>query len=273
MNAAGRAWERGARISANAPPIATDHPIIRVAAACALSASPAPVEHPPDDHLARNRDGVKDEREEDEEFVRDLVRADLGIAHPREEGRGDEEARVERGGADEDLASDPDHRPHFAPARAPRGRVRTKQFDNERDAHPGLRDRGAGRRARDAPVEAVDEEQLEHDVHDVRDDDDLERPAQVGDAAEVALAGERDERRWQSERGDPEVRERVPAGLAVAAEPVQERRGDELAADEQREPDPERRPERLRRQPRSFILPTCAGRARDDRRPFHMSGS
>ena len=72
-------------------------------------------------------------------------------------------------------------------------------------------------------MEAVDEEQLEHDVDDVRGDDDLERPAQVRDAAQVALARERDERRRQPERRDPEVDERVLARPPVPAEPVQQR--------------------------------------------------
>ncbi len=76
---------------------------------------------------------------------------------------------------------------------------------------PSLRDRCSRRRAGDPPVEDVDEEDLEDEVRDVRDDDDLERPAQVRDAAEVALSCERDERRGQADRGDPEVRERVVA--------------------------------------------------------------
>ena len=42
--------------------------------------------------------------------------------------------------------------------------VRPQQLDDERGAHPRLRDRRPCGRAGDAPVEAVDEEQLEHDV-------------------------------------------------------------------------------------------------------------
>ena len=54
----------------------------------------------------------------------------------------------------------------------------------------------------------------------------------------------------------------------MTAEPGEERRGDDLAADEQRDADPERRPERLRREPRGFVAPACARRTRDDgRRP------
>ncbi len=72
--------------------------------------------------------------------------------------------------------------------------------DDERDPHPGLRDHGAPRRPVEAPVEAVDEQHLEHDVHDVRGDDDHERRAQVADAAQPALAGERDQRARDAER-------------------------------------------------------------------------
>ncbi len=169
----------------------------------------AGAEHPSDDHLPGDRDRVEDERDEDEQLVRDLVRADLRVAHPREEGRGDEEGRVERGGADEDLAADANHRPHLRPARAARGRVRTEEFDDEGDSHPGLRDRGACGGSRDSPVEAVDEQQLEDEVDDVRHDDDLERAPQVRDAAQIALAGEGDERRREPDGPDPEVRQRV----------------------------------------------------------------
>ena len=50
----------------------------------------------------------------------------------------------------------------------------------------------------------------------------------------------------------------------MAAEPAEERRGDDLAADEQRHADPERRPERLRSEPRRILLPAGSRRARDD---------
>ena len=225
---------------------------MRTAAAYAPSASPAPSIRP-DDHLAGDRDRVEDEREEDEELVRDLVRAELRVAHPREHRRGDQERGVERRRAHEDLPADPEERPHRLQARAPRRRVRPQQLDDEGGAHRGLRDRRAGRRARDAPVEDVDEERSRGRDWQVRDDDDLERPAEVRDAAQVALAGEGDERRRQPDRRDPEVGEREVAGLAVAAEACEERLGDDLAGDEQHEPDAERGPERLRGEPGGLV--------------------
>ena len=61
--------------------------------------------------------------------------------------------------------------------------------------HADLRDRRPGRRAGDPPVEDVDEEDLQHEVGDVRRDHDLQRPAQVGDAAEIPLPGLPDARK------------------------------------------------------------------------------
>ena len=63
-------------------------------------------EHPAHDHLAGDRDRIEDQGEEQEELVRDLVRADLRVAHAREDGGGDEERGVERRCADEDLRRD-----------------------------------------------------------------------------------------------------------------------------------------------------------------------
>ena len=113
-------------------------------------------------------------------------------------------------------------------------------------------------------MEDVDEEDLEHEVRDVRQHDDLQRTAQVRDAAQVALAGESDQRGGQPERGDPEVRECVVARLAVCAEPEEKRLTDDLQDDEQRDSDPERSPERLGREPRGLLVPTRARGARDD---------
>src|SRR3954451_3277679 len=118
-------------------------------------------------------------------------------------------------------------------------------------------------------MEDVDEDELEDEIEQVRGDDDLERPAQIRDAAQIALAREGDERRRQAHRRDPEVGEREVAGPAVAAEAREERLGDDLAADEQNEPDAEGGPERLRGDPGGFVLsarPRCA--CHDRRRPI-----
>ena len=54
-------------------------------------------------------------------------------------------------------------------------------------------------------VQAVDEPQLEDDVDELRGDDDEQRRPQVLDPAQVALAGERDERGHEPERADAQV--------------------------------------------------------------------
>ena len=53
--------------------------------------------------------------------------------------------------------------------------------------------------------EPVDEHVVEDDVDDVADDQDHQRRPQVPDAAQVALAGERDENAGHAERGDAQV--------------------------------------------------------------------
>jgi len=115
-------------------------------------------------------------------------------------------------------------------------------------------------------VEDVDEDDFQHEIEHVRGDHDLQWAAQVRDAAQVALAGESDECRRQSEGRDPEVGEREVAGPAVPAEAVEQRDGDDLTGDEHEEADPERRPERLRRDPGGLVVPARSRSSRHDRR-------
>ena len=81
-------------------------------------------------------------------------------------------------------------------------------------------------------MEAVHEQDLEDSVDDVRHDDDLEGPAQVRDAAQVALSSQRDQRGQQPDRRDPEIGQRIVARPPVGAEGSQERTGERLARDE-----------------------------------------
>ena len=78
--------------------------------------------------------------------------------------------------------------------------------DGERHAGADLGDDGRPRRARHAPLEAVDEQHLEHGVDGVRREQDDERRAVVRRAALDALGaeGEHDER--DPERADAQVR-------------------------------------------------------------------
>ena len=80
---AGRRRRARAGPAPNSAPIATDQPIIRIAAARAPSASRR-AEHPPDHHLPGDRDRVEHEREEHPQLERDLVRAERRRADPRE---------------------------------------------------------------------------------------------------------------------------------------------------------------------------------------------
>ena len=96
-------------------------------------------------------------------------------------------------------------------------------------------------------MEAVDEQQLEHEVHDVAGDDDDERQAQVRDAAQVALAGQRHEHERQADRRDPQIGHREVAGLAAAAHRRHDRHGGRRGDGQQRESDRQRQPERLSR--------------------------
>ena len=195
---------------ANAAPTTTDHPIIRTADACAL-VGVTRAEHATYDHLARDRNRVQDEREKEEKLRRDLMRRELRIAHPRADRRRDEKGRKQRGRPHEDLPADAHHRAHRLQARALRVGVGPQQFHHERQTHPGLGNSRSRCGSGDSPVEAVHEQHLENDVRDVRDDDDLERPPQVRDTAQVPLPRERDESRRQPDRRDSEVGDRIVA--------------------------------------------------------------
>ena len=174
-----------------------DHPLARAVGLLA----PASPELAPDDDLPRDRHGVEDEREEDPELERDLVRRDRGVAEARRDRAREDEREHQRGRPDEDPLPE---REHTSRKREPDARLAglepPQHDDHERGAHPELRDRRPPRRARDPPVEAVDEEQLEEHVRDVAGDEDDERRAQVGDPAEVALRPECEERGREADR-------------------------------------------------------------------------
>ena len=72
----------------------------------------ARAEQAADHHLRGDRQRVEDEREEDEELERDLVRGQRGGADPGQHGGGDQERAEQRAGADRDLGPDPDQRAH-----------------------------------------------------------------------------------------------------------------------------------------------------------------
>ena len=116
------------------------------------------------------------------------------------------------------------------PIRARFGRASTgggsPDSTNEGDPHAGLREHCSPGRACDAPVEAVDEQELEDDIRHVRPDDDQQRRAQVGEPAEVARAAERQEGEGKAECRDAQVGLGELGGLPLAADQGDEAGGE-----------------------------------------------
>jgi len=127
--------------------------------------------------------------------------------------------------------------------RRPRG---AQEHGDEGRAHAGLGQHRAERRAVEPEVEAEDEHELEHDVDDVGRDDDDERGAQVGDAAQPPLAGQRDERHRHAERRDPQVARREVGHVAVPTEQRDERIGGRRHDRREQHAERCRQPQRLR---------------------------
>ena len=153
-------------------------------------------------------------------------------------------------------------------ARTSRGRASAalhpaQDHDHEGRAHPELRDRGSGGGSCDPPVEPVDEEHLEDDVHDVPGDHDDERRPQVGDPAQVALAAEREKGRREADRGDAEIGDCVLRGLPLAAHERDERLCEHRDERRHRDPEPKGEPDRLRAEPPRDLGSARPARARD----------
>ena len=157
----------------------------------------------------------------------------------REDRAGQHERAEQRTGPQHQRPAHPQQRADQRGVGPAAGRRGAQQRERERRAHPGLGDHGAPRRARQAPAEAVDEDDLEDHVGEVGRHHDPQRRAQVRRAAQVALAGERDQREREAQRADPQERGRVRADLAAAAEQRDRRR---------RQPDRQRDDDRADRQ-------------------------
>ena len=89
---------------------------------------------------------------------------------------------------------------------------------DETDTHARLRDRGPPGRAFDPPVEAVDEEHLEHHVERVPEHDQHKRRAKLRDASQISLPAEGEEERRHADRHDPQVGRRVLGRLPLDAD-------------------------------------------------------
>jgi hypothetical protein len=118
----------------------------------------------------------------------------------------------------------------------------------ERGAHARLGDDRRDRRAQEPDVQAVDQHQPEHHVEGVRRDKDHQRRAHVGHPAQVALAGQRDQREWQAGRGDPQVVHGQLLGASLRAHQRDQGAGRGRQHQGEGHADAGGQPQRLRRQ-------------------------
>ncbi len=122
------------------------------------------------------------------------------------------------------------------------GASRPGDDDHVRDARTDLREDGADGRAGDAPVEAVHEEHLEREVHDVGRDRDHERRSRVLDAAQVARPGEHQQHEGGADEADAQVLEREGADACRGAHRVDDpgrcEQSDQCERDAQRAREP-----------------------------------
>ena len=211
---------------------------------------------------------VERECEEQEHLHADLVRGDRVVADPRGDGGGGEQRDDQRGGADHQTAADASR---WRGCPAGRGRTdapsrRTARATITTYASRGavLRDHGAPRRARDPVVEAVHEQQLEHEVQPVGRHRDHEGRARVLHAAQVAGARQREQERGRPEDADAEVGDRVRGDVRGGAHDVGDLRC-QGQADDGEDHDPARSPANSRR-PRSR-RPRAGARRRAGGRP------
>jgi hypothetical protein len=220
----------------------------------AHQAAPHP-EDPPAEGQRRERDRRVDQRARDHHRPGEVPRVAGPDEDPveREHGARRGERRQERSRADEQLTADAQQRPDArAVGAAVVGRGAQEQ-PCKRGAHARLRDHRPGGRAVEPPVQPVDEPELEPDVHPLGNDDHDERRPQVPDPAQEPLAGERDQRERQPERADPQVPGGEVGHLPGAAEQRDERPGEHDAAGDERGPEREGQPQRLRGQPAGCV--------------------
>jgi hypothetical protein len=189
------------------------------------------------------------------------VRAQRRRPDAREHRGGDEEGAEQRRRAHRDVRADPHQRPDPRPLRPLP--ARSPLHRDEGGAHPRLRDHGAPGRAGQAPAEAVDEQDLEDDVHRVRGDEDLQRRAQVGDPAQVALTRGREHEEGRAERGQPQVQDGPVGDLPLTAHRPYGDRGERDRQREDREPDEQAQPQRLGAHQRRLPLLARAVQPRD----------
>ena len=230
-------------------------------------------QRPADDDLPGDGDGIESSAGS-RELKGDLVGGDGGRADPRADGGGDTKHPATprmrtRAGADR----------HERRMRAKSGDANARSSAwRTRPPRPAARAR-CPRPTRRAPVEAIDEQQLEHDVDHVGHPHEHGRRAQVAHPAQPALARRGDERHRHAERRDPQVAGRHVRDVAVAAERVRRAARPAPLRRPQGPARGERQPERLRPEGRGVrvlaraVQPGHAGRRAKVRKIRNATGS
>ncbi len=187
-------------------------PLQHSAGCCPGEVGVAGSERASDDRLARDRDRVEAECQEEPELERDLVRGHLGVTDPRSDRGGRREGQEQRPGAHDQVGANrargaqldeigPGRRIRRAHVAANDGEIGECGRDLRDDRSPG--------RARDAEMHAVDEDELEDEIRGVCTQRDGERRAGVLQASEITRSRERDHHERRAEQRDAQIRARV----------------------------------------------------------------
>ena len=171
------------------------------------STSPAP-EGLAGDRLRGDGQGVEGEGEEGPDRRGHLVGGQRHVAEAGRDPGGHQQHGAQGEGAHEQRdapAGGGEHPPGVGAQRHRRAGGIPHEHHDEGGRHQGLGDDGAPRGARDAPVQAVHEPDVERDVEAEPADGGDERGAGVLQAAQHAGGGEDDEHGGDAERRDPQV--------------------------------------------------------------------
>ncbi len=222
-----------------------------------------------DHRLPGDRECVERERQQEEDRRQHLGGGEhRGAVHGRDHDGADQgHSQAER--AEEDPAPGAQRREHTAHPRTdadPEGAGRPQRDRDAGHGHPGLRDRGAGRRPDQAPAEPVDQQRVERDVGGGADRRDDERGAGVLHPAEQPGRGDRDEHARQTPGRDPQVVRGGGRDGGLGAEQRQHRCREQPGGHAEGDADPEREPQPVEARPHRARGVAGAEPARDRRR-------
>jgi hypothetical protein len=190
----------------------------------------------------------------------DLERGKLGGAEAGCHEHRQEHRRAQARGAQEQPAAARRAAEHPPAVRSERRALApgVPHDDDEVDGHHApLGEDGAKRRADQAESQAVDEPEIEQDVHQEADPGDPERSTGVLQAAEQAGRGEDQQHRRHPEHREPQVIRRRAGHLGFGAERGHQRRRGEPAGHGKHQAETERQPEPV--DAHRHCLPAVAG--------------